>query len=477
MPAKILRKIDLTVERTAFHERIVGTHVRDAALIEDEDLIRVHHRSHPLGDEQNGAAELAERGAQTRVRGVIERRCAVIEDEDLRVPHEGAGNGKSLALAARKISPLLRDFAVQAALGLDDVPRLCDLHGAEQFFIRRVLLPPAEVGGNGAAKEHGLLRNIADARAQFFHGDGGNVRAVQIDMPFRRLIEAGQKAHERGFSRTRTAQDAHRFAALRGERDIGKRGRAATRVSERHLLKCEMGSDFLGFFRIRPLRRERRFGRGVEDRADALCARDRLRHGDDEIGELDEFDENDGEVPIEREYVALPDRARVDADRAHIDEGDRREIDEQKRDGTRQRGNAPHPYLRLRQRAVLAAENALLLPLHAEGADDARTRKVFPRGEIYAVQLLLHILIAGDTGEHDDVHGGRKERNEAQHDESRPPIDEEGHARRPEYDDGRTQKEAQRHIHAVLHLLDVARHAGEHRRGTHAVDLREGKRL
>ena len=64
------------------------------------------HRGDPLGNDDDGAVQLFERGAQLCVRRVIERGGTVVQNEQFGIPHEGAGDGEALALPAREVAPL-----------------------------------------------------------------------------------------------------------------------------------------------------------------------------------------------------------------------------------------------------------------------------------------------------------------------------------------------------------------------------------
>ena len=63
--------------------------------------------------------------SQARVRGIVQRRGAVVQDKNFGIAHERTGNGQALALAAGKVLAALRDLGVQTALaGRDKFRRL-----------------------------------------------------------------------------------------------------------------------------------------------------------------------------------------------------------------------------------------------------------------------------------------------------------------------------------------------------------------
>lgn len=121
---------------------------------------------------------------------------------------------------------LLRDLAVQPALGGDHVRRLRDAHRPFQLLFRGVRPAPEQVGADRPAEERRLLRHDADAGAQLPGRDRVHVVAAEAHHAAACGIEAGQKVDERRLARTRAAQNAHHFAAGGGERDVMQRGRA-----------------------------------------------------------------------------------------------------------------------------------------------------------------------------------------------------------------------------------------------------------
>ena len=433
------------------------------------------HGGDALGDDDDGGIECGERLSEAGVRGIVERGGAVVQNEHLGAAHQGARDGQALALPAREVLPLLRDFAVQPALGGDDVLRLRDAGGAHELFIRCIPPAPQQIGADGSLEQHRLLRHDAHALAQLLRGDGVHVPARKAHPAAAGGIEAGQEADERRLARARAAQNAHRLPAPRREGDAVQRGSAAAVIGKGDVLKGERGR-ILPF----PLRCRDKHGRlplHAEHRLDAPFAADRLGGGEDEVGKLDELHQNDGEITVERNHVPLQDVIRLHADAAHPHEGDGGDADERVRQRIGERGDAPRELLLAAQGGVAPDKFTLLVRLLAEGADDAHAREIFVRGEVDAVHPALHLPVEGDGGAH-DAHDGRREKGrDGNKDERRCPVDDERHDGGAEHDDGRAQKKAQRHVDARLYLIDVARHAGDHGRRTHVVDLRIGEGL
>ena len=83
-----------------------------------------------------------------------------------------------------------------------------------------------------------------------------------------------------------------------------QRGRAAAVIGERDVLKGERGRVRRSFL-LRFGREGRRLALPLQNRLDALFAGDRLGDGEDEVCEFDQLHQNDGEIAVERDDVAL----------------------------------------------------------------------------------------------------------------------------------------------------------------------------
>ena len=83
-----------------------------------------------------------------------------------------------------------------------------------------------------------------------------------------------------------------------------QRGRAAAVIGERDVLKGERGRVRRALL-LRFGRKGRRLALPLQNRLDAFFAGDRLGNGEDEVCEFDQLHQNDGEIAVERDDVAL----------------------------------------------------------------------------------------------------------------------------------------------------------------------------
>ena len=100
------------------------------------------HGRRALRDDEHRAVQLPERLPEPRVRRIVERGGAVVEDEHFGIADEGARDGQPLPLSAREVLALLLDGRVQPALRPDDVLRLRKADGARELLVRRPAVAP-----------------------------------------------------------------------------------------------------------------------------------------------------------------------------------------------------------------------------------------------------------------------------------------------------------------------------------------------
>ena len=88
----------------------------DAALVQNKDAVGVLHAGNTLGnDDLRRIRDLLAQGlANARVRRGIDRAGRIVEDEDLRLFQQGAGNAQALLLPAGDIGAALLDVGLIA---------------------------------------------------------------------------------------------------------------------------------------------------------------------------------------------------------------------------------------------------------------------------------------------------------------------------------------------------------------------------
>ena len=459
---------------------IVSSHTHGAPLVQHDDEIGGLDGGGSLGyDEYRRISrQLAEGLTESCIGGEVQRRGGVVQNEDLGVAHQCAGDGEALLLTAREVSSLLLHGGIQTAVLLtDEIRGLGGLQRVPEGIVRDVLHSEAEVGAHRALEQLGLLGDNADAGAEgggvvAFHGEAEDGYGALGG-----LVEAGDEVDQGGLTRSRTADDTHGHASLGGEADPLQRGLAAALVGHGHVIKDHGGGVSGGGRSAVGGRGDGHTRRHSQHRADAVAAGHGLGDGEDGGGQLDQLHQDLTHVVHQRHHLALGDDTVVHRERAASDEEDHCQIDDDVGHGVHDGGEQTRLILQARLGAVGLREDLDLLVLLTEGADGTDTRQILSCNGGHAVQSVLYLLIEGyaaqhDTEDHDGQEGDRPYENERQ-----PCVDRKGHDHGAKDDDGGAEQETEGDVHARLELVYVAGHAGDHGGGAHAVGLGVGEGL
>ena len=100
-----LAAVDFLIDRVVLQQFLVGAEAVDLAVVQHEDAVGILHRGNALcNDDLGGAGDLlTERLPDLCVGGGIHGTGGVVEDEDLRLAQQGAGDGQTLFLTAGDI--------------------------------------------------------------------------------------------------------------------------------------------------------------------------------------------------------------------------------------------------------------------------------------------------------------------------------------------------------------------------------------
>src|SRR5205085_12152009 len=90
--------------------------LHDFALVEDDDQVGAGDRAEAVGDDEGGAAleQVGQRRLDELLALGVEVAGGLVEDQDLRVGQDRAGDADALALAAGQLEPALADERVVA---------------------------------------------------------------------------------------------------------------------------------------------------------------------------------------------------------------------------------------------------------------------------------------------------------------------------------------------------------------------------
>jgi hypothetical protein len=174
----------------------------------------------------------------------VHRGERLVQDQDGRVAQEGAGDRDPLALASGKTDAALPHHRLVALRQpSDEFLRIGGAGGRLELRRRGPRLAHAEVLGDRAVKEIGVLAHHRDEPAELIEGEIAQVAAADHDPPPLRVVEAEEEPGDGGLARPARPHDAHALPGLDLEGEIGVSGTAASGVGEGHAFESHGGGE------------------------------------------------------------------------------------------------------------------------------------------------------------------------------------------------------------------------------------------
>ena len=141
----------------------------DPASFEREDAFRMTHRRQPVRDDEDGSSvsNLLHIGLDHPLADVVEGAGRLVEDQNARIGHQGAGNGDPLPLPARQAGAAFpHDRVVRLGHFEDEFMRTRELRGSDDALDRHRRIGQRDVVAHRAVEQHVVLQYDADLPAQ-----------------------------------------------------------------------------------------------------------------------------------------------------------------------------------------------------------------------------------------------------------------------------------------------------------------------
>ena len=190
----------------------------------------------------------------------VQGRGGFVEHQDRRVLQHHARYRHALALAAGELDAALADVRVVARAALPvlqsdyELVRLRFARGRAHLCVARAGAAIADIGGDRAMQERGVLRHHADRRAQAFLRDAADVLPVDADAAVLQLIEPQQQIDQRGLARARAPHQPHALAGTDAEAQaVQHRHRIGPAIGEAHILETNLAARHLQRARAGPV--------------------------------------------------------------------------------------------------------------------------------------------------------------------------------------------------------------------------------
>ena len=217
--------------------------VLDAAALHDDDAIGILHGANALGDDELGRVgqiarqALADLGVGLGVDGAR----GVVQDQDLGATQQGTRDAKALLLAAGNVgSALLNPGVVALGKAVDKLVGAGQMCGLADFLVGGVRVAPAQILGDGAAKQHVFLQHHGYLVAQRVQIVVAYVHAADAHGALGDIVQAGDQVHERRLGRAGAADNTDGLAAFNMQVDIVERLAAGMLgVLKAHVVKVD----------------------------------------------------------------------------------------------------------------------------------------------------------------------------------------------------------------------------------------------
>src|SRR5258708_1190007 len=151
----VLQLIQLEVNPALGQELLVRSHFADLAFVHDDDFVGALHRRKPVRDDQRRAPfdHTAQRVAYAEFGFGIYARCGFVQNQNLRIVRQGAGEGDELLLAGGERRSALADLLVEpAGQCTDEVGEVHIFGGLLNVVVSNSLRPQANIPRDGTAE-------------------------------------------------------------------------------------------------------------------------------------------------------------------------------------------------------------------------------------------------------------------------------------------------------------------------------------
>src|ERR1035437_10209059 len=250
----------------------MGAPLHDATALQHVDAVGMKHGGEPVGNQAGdgiaAGGDVAYGLADLLFGERVERGSGFIEDQQLRLAQQCAGDRQALLLAARDLDATLADHRVQTLAGAPQQP----LHGGllqhfEALLVRGIGPHEAQVFADRAREQLRVLGDEADALTQAVDSDFVLGDAVIVDVPSLRAIQAHQQFHQLGLPRPGRSHEGDGLAAIDLKRNFAQRRHRGRLVLERDVLEAQLVEELHRHRVQRPrFRRQAQYGLEVLQR-------------------------------------------------------------------------------------------------------------------------------------------------------------------------------------------------------------------
>ena len=164
-----LSGVELVVLPALGDEIVVVPPLDDLPLLQDHDGLGVAHGGQAVGDDEHGPVrhQMVHARLDELFRAGVNGAGGLVQDQHRRIRYGDTGNGQELALPLAETAAIIGNPGVVAIRQVaDEGIRVGQAGGGADFLIGGVQLAVADVIGNGAGEQMGVLEDDAQGPAE-----------------------------------------------------------------------------------------------------------------------------------------------------------------------------------------------------------------------------------------------------------------------------------------------------------------------
>ena len=201
----------------------MGTYTYKLTIIQHNNLIGIPNGGSTLRYDEGGGriGHVADRQTEIGVRCIVQCRCTVIQDQDLRLSYQRSGDGKALPLTAGEIHTALFHGSIQFSVFVfHNFPGLSCIQRGPKVAVRCILVAPKQILADRTLEQNGFLGNDSDMSLQGVQLILGNRNSVDQNVTFGSIVQSGNQVYQCRFTGTGAADDTNGLTGFGSERNI-----------------------------------------------------------------------------------------------------------------------------------------------------------------------------------------------------------------------------------------------------------------
>ena len=174
----------------------MGSYGVNGTAVHDDNAVSILYRSSTLrNDDLGGFWNILTECLTDQCIGTgIDSAGRVVQNEDLWLFKQGAGDTQTLFLTTRNVGTTLFDIGVVSPWELiDKFIRLCQFAGFDHFFIGSIFIAPAQIVFDGAGEQNVFLKNNGNLVTQCFQIIVANIDTADTDSTFGAVVQTGDQ--------------------------------------------------------------------------------------------------------------------------------------------------------------------------------------------------------------------------------------------------------------------------------------------